>query len=1239
MARGLSFNAVFPALFQQAGSFAAGLVQYDRVRVVVRHSDATTAIDTIYAFGAGSDSVVVSLNVPLLASAPDSGEALRLSLYYLSSAGDTMFKGGPATVIARGDAAGRNSKPVTVPVSYSGPGANAALVVISPRSLAVPAGDNFALTANARDSTGHTIPRTPIFWTSLDPARVTIASPTTGGGIATGQRGTARVVAQLVNGLADTVTIQIEPQPSAISTQSGDGQGGVVNAMLAQPLVARVVGGDGLGVEGALVSFFLRAGGGTLGATTVATDANGLAQTSWRLGALVGAQSAGASVAGVSISATFGAIAGAAAPARLVVTAEPASAVVGAVIAPVIFTAQDAAGNAATAFTGPVTIALGDNTANAALSGTTTVNAVAGVATFTTLALNRVGAGYTLVGSTAGVTSAITGAFDVLGTTAGRLVFTAQPSNAVAGADIGKVVVTAEDGQGNPDPSFTGTVQLALAANLDKGALAGTVSAAAVAGVATFAGLSVNRPATGYALSASAKGVISARSSPFDVLNGAASRFSVENGDGQAGSANAPLAQPVVVRVSDQSGNGVAGVTVTFAVATGGGTVSPASSTTDALGLAQATWTLGRTPGRQTVNATAGNLTTSGITFSATALASAATALSVSALPASTVAGGLLGPSITVTALDGNGNVATSFTDAVTLSLDATATGALLAGTATVSAVAGVATFSDLSVVKAAASYTLTAHAGTLAPATSNSFAIAAAAPAALALSGGDGQSGPVSKVLGAPLAVLVADSYGNPVSGVSVSWTAKDGSVSAGASQTNGSGVATVTWTLGAALGPQTASATLSGVAGPVAFSATGLAPTASRLEMTAVPGTTIAGVTLGPSIVVTAKDAGNNVAGSFTGAVTLALSTNPTAAALAGTTTVSAVGGVATFNDLSLTKAGAGYRLSATASSLASATSNAFSIAPAAATTLAVSAGNAQTGVVAQTLNSALAVSVTDQFGNPVPNATVAWATANGSVSGSTSVTNAVGIANINWRLGTVAGAQTATASSGTLAGSPLQFSAAALAGGATKLAFGALPATTVAGVRLASFSVTARDAWGNIATSYGGHVSLRLGSSPGGASMSGTTDLDPVAGVATFPDIVFTTASAGGYTLVIDGSDGVSSATSSAFSITAAAPAIITKVGGDNQSILLNILGILLPNPLSVAVTDAFGNPISGVTVNWSVTLGSAQLGSGTSTTNGAGVATNTLRMLGLFGGTRHVTATVAGAGSVIFTESGL
>jgi hypothetical protein len=264
MARGLSFNAVFPALFQQAGSFAAGLVQYDRVRVVVRHSDATTAIDTIYAFGAGSDSVVVSLNVPLLASAPDSGEALRLSLYYLSSAGDTMFKGGPATVIARGDAAGRNSKPVTVPVSYSGPGANAALVVISPRSLAVPAGDNFALTANARDSTGHTIPRTPIFWTSLDPARVTIASPTTGGGIATGQRGTARVVAQLVNGLADTVTIQIEPQPSAISTQSGDGQGGVVNAMLAQPLVARVVGGDGLGVEGALVSFFLRAGGGTL---------------------------------------------------------------------------------------------------------------------------------------------------------------------------------------------------------------------------------------------------------------------------------------------------------------------------------------------------------------------------------------------------------------------------------------------------------------------------------------------------------------------------------------------------------------------------------------------------------------------------------------------------------------------------------------------------------------------------------------------------------------------------------------------------------------------------------------------------------------------------------------------------------------------------------------------------------------------------------------------------------------
>jgi hypothetical protein len=62
----------------------------------------------------------------------------------------------------------------------------------------------------------------------------------------------------------------------------------------------------------------------------------------------------------------------------------------------------------------------------------------------------------------------------------------------------------------------------------------------------------------------------------------------------------------------------------------------------------------------------------------------------------------------------------------------------------------------------------------------------------------------------------------------------------------------------------------------------------------------------------------------------VTLSILTNPGGATLGGTNPVSAVNstGVATFNDLSLDKAGTGYTLSATSSGLTAATSTAFNV-----------------------------------------------------------------------------------------------------------------------------------------------------------------------------------------------------------------------------------------------------------------------------------------------------------------------
>lgn len=57
-----------------------------------------------------------------------------------------------------------------------------------------------------------------------------------------------------------------------------------------------------------------------------------------------------------------------------------------------------------------------------------------------------------------------------------------------------------------------------------------------------------------------------------------------------------------------------------------------------------------------------------------------------------------------------------------------------------------------------------------------------------------------------------------------------------------------------------------------------------------------------------------------------------------------------------------------------------------------------------------------------------------------------------------------------------------------------------------------------------------------------------------------------------------------------VTAGPPALMTKLAGDNQS---GATGTLLPEPLSVKVTDLYGNPVQGVQVRFHVQSGGARL----------------------------------------------
>ena len=92
--------------------------------------------------------------------------------------------------------------------------------------------------------------------------------------------------------------------------------------------------------------------------------------------------------------------------------------------------------------------------------------------------------------------------------------------------------------------------------------------------------------------------------------------------------------------------------------------------------------------------------------------------------------------------------------------------------------------------------------------------------------------------------------------------------------------------------------------------------------------PSNATAGASISPAIRVTALDAQGNQATGFAGNLTLAIANNPGGGTLSGVTTVAAANGVAVFTGLSISLAGTGYTLQATATGASPSTSVAFNV-----------------------------------------------------------------------------------------------------------------------------------------------------------------------------------------------------------------------------------------------------------------------------------------------------------------------
>jgi hypothetical protein len=488
----------------------------------------------------------------------------------------------------------------------------------------------------------------------------------------------------------------------------------------------------------------------------------------------------------------------------------------------------------------------------------------------------------------------------------------------------------------------------------------------------------------------------------------------------QEGTAGAALATLIVARASDRYGNPVAGVTVTWE-ASGGGSTSPASSTTDAAGEARTTWTLGGAAGAQQLTARTGALAPA--SFTAMARAGGATRLEiVSGDGHDGTVGVPLGEGLVVRALDALGNTVPD----VPITWSVRSGGGSLSNESAATNSAGVAQ----------ATWTLGTTAGTQTVAASAAgvqdviFTATArsAAPARMEIVSGSDQRAQVNSTLERPLAFRMYDQYGNPVAGAGFIWNLSPedaGRVTPARSVTDDAGEGIGQWTLGARSGQVNAAPSLEvGQMNYQSFAAYAVPVTATRLELVSGGGQQGAvGAALANPLVTQALDSyGTPVPG-----VTIGFTASHGGSFAAVSVTTNEQGQASSRWTL-------GTTLGSQVATASIGTSATLTIGATATTgppaTVEILGGDGQEGPVGEVLLQPLTVRVRDQYGNPV-RTSVAWSVSQGTgtLDPQASSTDEDGVATTRWMVGTLGDGNRATAGAGTVTAT---FRATGLAGG---------------------------------------------------------------------------------------------------------------------------------------------------------------------------------------------------------------
>jgi adhesin/invasin len=891
------------------------------------------------------------------------------------------------------------------------------------------------------------------------------------------------------------------------------------------------------------------------------------------------------------------------------------------------------------------TIASGPN-GGSLTSASATTNA-GGLATFSGLAISGAVGDYALRFSATGVIPITSDGVALAAGPPSALTITTQPSGTVQSGAAFPVqpVIQLRDGFGNPVPQSGVAITASIASGAP--ALSGVNPVSTDGrGATAFTNLTISGPAGTRTLRFSGAGA-GVNSAPINVTipPDPATQVAVNGGNNQTALAGTQVPVPPSVIVRSASGAPVGGVAVTFAVTSGSGSITGANQTSDVNGIAAVgSWTLGTTPGPNTLSATAPGLTGSPVTFSATGSAPAGGTIAKSGGDNQTAPVGAVVP-VSPSVLVRDASNAPVAGVVVTFAV-ASGGGQVTGGSQTTNS-SGIATVGTWTLGNTPGTNTMTAAASgfTGSPLT---FIATATAGSPSATHSRVAASPTTITAGGSPatITVTVLDALDNPVSGatvtLSVSGTGNTVGQPSGTTGGNGQITGTVSSTVAE---PKTVTATVNGSVPVQQTAGVTVQPgSAAQLVFTGQPTTTKANATISPPVVVSARDAFGNTATGFTGAVTMSITpgSGTPLARLSGTPTVNAVSGAATFVNLSidLPSTVTPYRLNAAAAGggPAGTTSATFDITAASgsATSLGMVTQPSSTVESGSAFPQQPAVQLRDASGNPVPQSgvpiTAAILTGSPALSGTNPVaTDGTGTATFsNLTITGAAGPRTlrfvgpqlspVTSSTVTVTVPPPPASQIAVHGGNNQTA----PAgSMVPGAP--SVLVTSTDG-----TPVGG-VAVTFNAESGGGSVTGgsrTTDPSGIATVGTWrlgptpgPNTLTATAPGLNGSPVVFSATGTPGAPSPSQSRIAAAPGSITAGGGAST--------------ITVTVLDAGGNPVNGATVTLTVSGSGNTIGQPSGATGSNGQITGTLAST--VAETKTIQAIVNGAVTLLQTAT--